>query len=89
MWITGFDTLMPEGRRFPFNYFPRIGARLSVTFGNPIPPEEVRKAVEHSHTQVISDLDVRIRTNVTALVHRSVVDLGRSISGDSLGGSSS
>ncbi|KAI0314569.1 acyltransferase-domain-containing protein [Amylostereum chailletii] len=45
MWITGFDKLMPEGRRFPFNFLPRFGAKLSVTFGEPIPPEHILAAL--------------------------------------------
>lgn len=46
MWIAGFDTLMPEGRRFPFNFVPRFGANLSVTFGEPIPPEEILSTLQ-------------------------------------------
>ncbi|KAF9534982.1 acyltransferase-domain-containing protein [Crepidotus variabilis] len=45
MWITGFDQLMPEGRPFPNKYIPRIGARLTVTFGHPIPADEIRRAL--------------------------------------------
>ncbi|KZV70947.1 acyltransferase-domain-containing protein [Peniophora sp. CONT] len=47
MWIAGFDTLMPEGRRFPFNFIPRLGAKLSVTFGEPISPEDILSALQH------------------------------------------
>lgn len=45
MWLTGFDKLMPEGRAFPYKYFPRPGAQLSVTFGTPIPADEINKAL--------------------------------------------
>ncbi|KAF8803775.1 hypothetical protein BYT27DRAFT_7108615 [Phlegmacium glaucopus] len=48
MWITGFDQLMPEGRTFPYNYLPRIGARLSVTFGGPIAANELLEALRPS-----------------------------------------
>ncbi|KAH8830555.1 acyltransferase-domain-containing protein [Flagelloscypha sp. PMI_526] len=41
IFLTGFDKVMPEGRRFPWKYLPRFGARLSVTFGRPIPPEKL------------------------------------------------
>ena len=41
-WHTGFDNLMPEGRRVPWKFLPRPGARLSVTFGAPLSPEAVR-----------------------------------------------
>jgi len=45
VWLTGFDTLMPEGRAFPYKYFPRPGAKLSVTFGDPIPADVIQKAL--------------------------------------------
>lgn len=45
MWLTGFDKLMPEGRAFPYKYFPRPGAKLSVTFGDPLPAEDITKAL--------------------------------------------
>ncbi|KAF5388002.1 hypothetical protein D9615_000099 [Tricholomella constricta] len=44
MWLTGFDKLMPEGRRFPYKYLPRPGAQLSVTFGNPLSTGEIQEA---------------------------------------------
>ncbi|TBU38151.1 acyltransferase-domain-containing protein [Dichomitus squalens] len=42
MWLTGFDKLMPEGRSFPYNYLPKPGAALSVTFGEPVPAQAVQ-----------------------------------------------
>ena len=45
MWLTGFDQLMPEGRAFPYKYFPRPGARLSVTFGDPLPSDDIKRAL--------------------------------------------
>ncbi|GLB33482.1 putative acyltransferase-domain-containing protein [Lyophyllum shimeji] len=45
IWLTGFDKLMPEGRPFPYKYLPRPGAQLSVTFGSPIPSEEIQRAL--------------------------------------------
>jgi monolysocardiolipin acyltransferase len=33
---------MPEGRRAPWKFLPRQGARLSVTFGTPLSPAVVR-----------------------------------------------
>lgn len=33
---------MPEGRRVPWKFLPRQGARLSVTFGAPLLPTVVR-----------------------------------------------
>ncbi|XP_006459960.1 hypothetical protein AGABI2DRAFT_142336 [Agaricus bisporus var. bisporus H97] len=42
-WITGFDKLMPEGRKFPYKFFPRPGAELSVTFGQPLSADSIRR----------------------------------------------
>jgi monolysocardiolipin acyltransferase len=39
---------MPEGRRFPWKYIPRLGVKLSVSFGDPLSPEEIR-AVLRAH----------------------------------------
>ena len=39
---------MPEGRPFPYTYLPCIGARLSVTFGNPIAANELLEALRPS-----------------------------------------
>ena len=36
---------MPEGRTFPYNFVPRLGARLSVTFGEPIRFEDITAAL--------------------------------------------
>jgi len=42
VWLSGFDHLMPEGRRFPYNYLPRLGTNLRITFGSPIPLEDFK-----------------------------------------------
>ena len=90
MWITGFDQLMPEGRPFPYNYIPRIGARLGVTFGNPIAENELLEALCSIASQSISSHEPRapigpstddpstalIRQKVTAIIHREVERLG-------------
>ncbi|KAG6903302.1 hypothetical protein C0995_013055 [Termitomyces sp. Mi166 len=52
MWLTGFDKLMPEGRTVPWKFLPRYGAQLSVTFGSPIPSEEILEALGTSNPQV-------------------------------------
>ena len=36
---------MPEGRPFPYNFIPRPGATLSVTFGKPVPSQEIQDAL--------------------------------------------
>jgi monolysocardiolipin acyltransferase len=46
MWITGFDKLMPEGRKFPFKFFPRPRQHISVTFGEPIPADRLHAALD-------------------------------------------
>jgi monolysocardiolipin acyltransferase len=89
MWITGFDQLMPEGRPFPYNYLPRIGAHLGVTFGNPIAENELLEALRLNASQSITSSEPRaigpladdpstalIRQRVTAVIHREVEQLG-------------
>ena len=36
---------MPEGRSFPWNYIPKLGCKLSITFGEPLLPEEIKAAL--------------------------------------------
>lgn len=89
MWITGFDQLMPEGRPFPYNYLPRIGAHLGVTFGNPIAENELLEVLRLNASQSIASRGPRaigpsgddpytdlIRQRVTAIIHREVERLG-------------
>ena len=56
MWLTGFDQLMPEGRPFPYKYLQRIGAHLSITFGDPVPAHQLLDALNVSKTD--SDVDL-------------------------------
>jgi monolysocardiolipin acyltransferase len=85
MWITGFDQLMPEGRPFPYNYLPRIGAHLGVTFGTPIAENELLEVLRSNSSQSITSHGRRaigpsaddpstasIRQRVTAIIHREV-----------------
>jgi len=41
---------MPEGQPFPYKYLPRIGAHLSITFGDPVPAHELLDAFNVSKT---------------------------------------
>jgi monolysocardiolipin acyltransferase len=34
--------MMPEGRRFPYNFLPRLGVNISITFGDPLPLEDIK-----------------------------------------------
>jgi len=80
IWLTGFDQLMPEGRRFPFNFLPRAGADLSITFGEPIPAEELLDAASSKE----SSEDVT-QSKLTGVVKERVELLGKSVSGLMLG----
>lgn len=33
---------MPEGRPFPYKYLPKLGAKLSITFGKPVPATDIQ-----------------------------------------------
>ncbi|KAJ6510158.1 acyltransferase-domain-containing protein, partial [Mycena vitilis] len=82
MWLSGFDTLMPEGRSFPFNYLPRPGKHLSVTFGAPVDLmelEALRIAARNTDAQV-----TQTRILMTDFLHHAVESLGRSVSGNLL-----
>lgn len=98
MWLTGFENLMPEGRAFPYKYLPRPGTQLSVTFGNPLPLDEIKKALgmgddlssPESTNRMENELNpddkekARIRAEVTAIIQRAVESLGRSVTRESL-----
>jgi len=84
MWLTGFDQLMPLGRAFPYNYLPRPGAELSVTFGNPIPPNFINQGLLSTTgliTEAQNSTAEQSRSRVTSVIQEAVEDLGRSISG--------
>ncbi|KAJ7047688.1 acyltransferase-domain-containing protein [Mycena alexandri] len=82
MWLSGFDELMPEGRSFPYNYLPRSGKHLSVTFGAPLELAELealRKSAGSTEAEI-----AQTRILVTDVAHDAVEALGRSVSGDLL-----
>ncbi len=94
---------MPEGRHAPWKYLPRPGARLSVTFGTPVPPAAVRGALgTMTHEEIVPGAaaqaqaqeekarqrkDREVRIALTEVVQRAVEALGRQVSGDLLTGS--
>ncbi|KAH7914376.1 acyltransferase-domain-containing protein [Hygrophoropsis aurantiaca] len=45
MWLSGFNKLMPEHRPFPNKYIPRLGVKLGVAFGDPLPPRDITTAL--------------------------------------------
>ncbi|KAK2466424.1 hypothetical protein APHAL10511_002066 [Amanita phalloides] len=49
VWLTGFDQVMPEGRPFPYKYMPRLGAHLSITFGDPLAADRTREALNTAY----------------------------------------
>ncbi|KAI0694066.1 acyltransferase-domain-containing protein [Cytidiella melzeri] len=90
MWLTGFDRLMPEGRSFPYKYLPRRGVALSVTYGEPVKEADIRTALEsrasmkehedHPDGHELGARETaRIRSAVTAVLHREVEALGRRV----------
>ena len=42
---------MPEGRASPYKYFPRQGADLTITFGEPVSEADLRAALETQLSQ--------------------------------------
>lgn len=91
VWLTGFDQVMPEGRPFPYNFMPRLGANISVSFGEPLPPDQARNAIGYGadvgddlrHSPSKAEVD-RVRSEITNRIRTSVIALGRKVSGPSL-----
>lgn len=52
---------MPEGRPSPYKYFPKLGVKLGVAFGDPIPPERISALLDDlrhdKSTQIHSSID--------------------------------
>jgi len=86
MWltVTGFDKLMPEGRRAPWEYLPRplAGALLRLTFGAPL----ARATLEAQQSESKQADVEKTRISLTELVQCAVEDVGRQVSGDLLDG---
>lgn len=62
MWLTGFDKLMPEHRVSPYKYFPKLGIRLGVAFGDPIPVEEIMAVLSaHSYEPLVTEGSVEFK----------------------------
>lgn len=81
MWLTGYENLMPLGRPFPYNYLPRLGTPMSVTFGDPISPERLTSALSAiGSTGEPLTTDAQ-RSNVTRVIQEELEKLGRSVSG--------
>ncbi|KAL1721413.1 acyltransferase-domain-containing protein [Schizophyllum commune] len=80
MWLTGFNKLMPEGRVFPYKYLPRVGQKLSVTFGAPLSGEKMDRI------QGLRSAKDDNRSEITSILQDAVQELGYSVSGPSLGG---
>ena len=78
MWLTGYENLMPAGRPFPQKFIPHFGTRMSVTFGEPIPAEELQAAMQPLSPTDTTDTR---RSRVTQVIHNHVEGLGQSISG--------
>ncbi|KAH9987961.1 hypothetical protein BJV77DRAFT_1061507 [Russula vinacea] len=88
MWITAHA----EGRRAPWKFLPRPGARLSVTFGAPLSPAAVCATMASGTGLGLGpwrdgETEVKVRVALTELVQRAVEGLGRQVSGDMLNGS--
>ena len=99
IWLTGFDQVMPEGRPFPYNYMPRLATRISITFGDPLPPDKTREVlglahgtryrgigtgrVRSVHKIPNAELDQK-RSEITDIIRHAVIALGREVSGPTL-----
>ncbi|KAH6915192.1 tafazzin-PC [Coprinopsis sp. MPI-PUGE-AT-0042] len=78
MWLTGFENLMPAGRPFPQKYIPHFGTRMSVTFGDPIPAEQLLEALRPLSPSDTADAQ---RSRITQVIHNHVEGVGRNVCG--------
>jgi len=90
MWLTGFDKLMPEGRKAPFKFLPKLNVELGVAFGEPLHHEEIAVIAAHKRSAELAlgqplSLETNerklARSNITTVVQQSVERLGRKVSG--------
>lgn len=65
IWLTGFDQVMPEHRRAP-RWLPRLGADISVTFGEPIAQAKLQPYAD-LYTQLKARQDTDIAHHLPAL----------------------
>lgn len=65
---------MPENRSFPWKYFPRLGVKLSVTFGDPLSPRDIQAALRPAQQQCNPALS--LSHNITSQKTRSADELG-------------
>lgn len=62
---------MPEGRAFPWKYLPRLGVKLSVTFGEPLPPEDIQAALRAMGLE-----DVQRKSDPTVAPSKDIISKG-------------
>lgn len=71
---------MPEHRSFPWKYIPRLGVNLSITFGNPLSPEEIKTALrvlsheEFDHQAGVSSKQSRVSNSKSLSTDDRAVD---------------
>lgn len=86
MWLTGFDQLMPEGRKAPYKFKPRIGAELGITFGEPMDHGLFEGMLEENWKGTRNGKEVAdVRIRVTEVLRLEVEKLGKRVSGNRLG----
>jgi monolysocardiolipin acyltransferase len=71
----GFDRLMPEGRRFPSNYVPRLGTDLGITIGDPIPHEKFQSIITEWRASQSARADVLLNAEQGSADPAAVLEL--------------
>ncbi|KAF8521152.1 acyltransferase-domain-containing protein [Gautieria morchelliformis] len=86
MWLTGFDQVMDESRRFP-RFLPRAGKCVSVTFGVSDVVRGRVSALRESHNRIRSGEreTAHVRANITRAVQEELENLGEKVSGSGRG----
>ena len=63
---------MPEGRSFPWKCIPKLGCKLSITFGEPLSPEEIKVALRGVDQEETIQRDGH--SPLTRLSHTTAID---------------
>lgn len=93
MFISGFDKVMNEARRF-LRFVPRVGKAIRITYGTAVPDERFKDMraewwslwkregggkVEHSEVLRTGKEAVELRIETTRLVREEITNLRRSL----------
>jgi len=82
IWLTGFDQVMSESRKFP-RPIPRPGKRVSITIGeSQLVEERIRQLLLNRKTNATELQEDQLRSVITIAIQESLEALGVTVSGE-------